>query len=314
MSSNKIIKRKLFKRYVNNFNLVASHFDFKDYEVPKDLYICPLCFKTYSEDDLKPDDRGNSLLTLEHNPLRSLGGKGEVLTCRDCNNKAGEQIDDNLFKFFSISGFLQFNPGTETKLQLMVGNKIYHNVKTRLGASKKIEFLFNEQDLEEIINNEEFIKKPDFQIKAFGHKKSLPEISLLKIAYLKAFSTLGYVFLYNRNLEQVTQQIMYPNKDILPKSWIFSDNLPEEHIGIHIIKSPSVLRAFLVVFSVHHNSIRKVYGVLLPGYSAPGISIYDSLSEWNGRIDLELEQIPCFDYISHPEDCIKALKLWFQYQ
>lgn len=35
-------------------------------------------------------------LTLEDAPPKSLGGKAHVLTCKECNNKAGQKIDYHL--------------------------------------------------------------------------------------------------------------------------------------------------------------------------------------------------------------------------
>jgi HNH endonuclease len=53
-----------------------------------DQYACPLCRTLWVEDAI---DAG--MVTLEHVPPASMGGKGIVLTCERCNSPAGGTID-----------------------------------------------------------------------------------------------------------------------------------------------------------------------------------------------------------------------------
>ena len=50
---------------------------------------CPLCMAGFTRDQASA---GRSV-TLEHVPPKSLGGQARCLTCRPCNARAGDTID-----------------------------------------------------------------------------------------------------------------------------------------------------------------------------------------------------------------------------
>ena len=78
--SKHIKKRELFERGVEAFEKITG----KSYG----LYVCPICAKGYDRHQLEA-----GTLTLEHVPPKSLGGKGIVLTCKNCNSTAGHSVD-----------------------------------------------------------------------------------------------------------------------------------------------------------------------------------------------------------------------------
>jgi HNH endonuclease len=51
-------------------------------------YGCPLCLRLFPRDQI---DR----LSLDHVPPESVGGKLKVLTCEECNNTAGAELDSH---------------------------------------------------------------------------------------------------------------------------------------------------------------------------------------------------------------------------
>jgi len=53
------------------------------------LYCCPLCIRGF------PTVRPNGL-SLEDVPPRSIGGKPLLLTCTECNNKHGTDVDSHI--------------------------------------------------------------------------------------------------------------------------------------------------------------------------------------------------------------------------
>lgn len=53
------------------------------------LYFCPICSQGYDEGSAISGEG----LTLEHIPPDSANGKPLLLTCRDCNSRAGQTID-----------------------------------------------------------------------------------------------------------------------------------------------------------------------------------------------------------------------------
>jgi hypothetical protein len=56
--------------------------------IARNVYLCPICAQEFPIDSVH-DGR----LTLEHVPPKAAGGKWLVLTCKECNSKAGHSID-----------------------------------------------------------------------------------------------------------------------------------------------------------------------------------------------------------------------------
>lgn len=60
-------------------------------------YACPLCAATEADGRARmkmyQKEHLGSLLTLEHVPPKHASGRPLVLTCRRCNNRAGDTID-----------------------------------------------------------------------------------------------------------------------------------------------------------------------------------------------------------------------------
>jgi hypothetical protein len=51
-------------------------------------YMCPLCLRIWTREALSL-----KLLTLDHVPPRSQGGRTVVLTCQECNNRSGHALE-----------------------------------------------------------------------------------------------------------------------------------------------------------------------------------------------------------------------------
>ena len=81
------------------------------------------------------------------------------------------------------------------------------------------------------------------------------EIALLRIGYLLAYATLGNGFLINGGLYKVREQILNPEKEILPKVYWIKHEFPAEHEGINIITLPGELRSFLIIFNLKTNTL-----------------------------------------------------------
>lgn len=58
-------------------------------------YVCPLCGVGYTELSLTLDP---PLLSLEDVPPKAVGGRPLVLTCRECNSRAGHTVDAALYR------------------------------------------------------------------------------------------------------------------------------------------------------------------------------------------------------------------------
>lgn len=87
-------------------------------------FVCPLCLRSFYENDPK-------VLTVEHVPAKALGGKGLLLTCKNCNSKAGHLLQGNQTERDRQAAFWEgaiptpFNISVETHFGTIRGTVTY---------------------------------------------------------------------------------------------------------------------------------------------------------------------------------------------
>ncbi|MBI2907926.1 MAG: hypothetical protein HYX92_09750 [Chloroflexi bacterium] len=79
-------------------------------------YICPLCMRGFL-----PAALDENVLTLEHVPPQALGGKRILLTCCECNNRAGRELDCEMQALDDILGFARGGMKRAVSAQLTMG-------------------------------------------------------------------------------------------------------------------------------------------------------------------------------------------------
>ena len=139
-------------------------------------------------------------------------------------------------------------------------------------------------------------------------------MALLRIGYLLAFATLGNGFLINGGLFKVREQIMNPDKNILPEIFWINREFNEETEGVNIVTFPKELRCFLVVFRLTTPSQSRQFAVILPGPSAPGLDVYDFINaERQTDTPGFMEHIPKQDYLRHKDSAFVSHWYWQKY-
>ena len=145
------------------------------------------------------------------------------------------------------------------------------------------------------------------------------EVALLRIAYLIAYAKLGNGFFINGGLYKIREQILNPDKDILPKVFWLNMDFPKEYEGINIITLPKELRSFLIVFNLKTSSQTRQFAIVLPGPSNPGTKVYDfildKLCSGDGTTfcKITIEKIPENDYIKKKNLAFGANFYWQEY-
>jgi hypothetical protein len=340
MSKNTNKKLGLFKLFSQNLEWVKEHQSIKFEPDFSNGIICPLCFEVFFEKDL--DDKLKNHLTLEDMPPKSLGGKPLALTCKSCNNKSGHELDVHLLKkllAIDVKSFLP-NSKAETTFELN-GNKVNGileidekgtlklNLQTNRSNPTQSSQFMNDMFLPRTIYNpifypkkifEDPYKSPTFQmqIKDTANERRA-EVALLRIGYLLAFATLGNGFLINSGLYKVREQILNPDKEILPRVFWLKYQFPQELEGINIISLPKELQSFLVVFNLKTASQTRQIAIVLPGASAPSIKVYDYILEklcvGDGTTfqNCMLEHIPQKNYLEKKELTFAGNMYWQEY-
>ncbi|SDY11500.1 HNH endonuclease [Lutibacter oricola] len=328
-------KRELiFKIYSDNFQSIVDNTDLKK-TYDKDYgYYCPLCSEHFNKQNL--DDK---TLTLEHNPPKSLGGKGSILTCKKCNSKSGHSIDVELLNALETLDNYSFKPNSEfrtkfhnestgdkgvnAKIKIDNEGKFIINVDSKNNNPKISEKFFNSAS--QTYHNPMFttdLKNIGWQKKlSFNFPKPEPlnekilAISLLKIAYLLAFEKLGYIFLFSKNMQIIRQQLDNPDKEIIKRPFWIKYDFPDDNLGVNIITKPRELRAFLIIFDLKTNSDKYRFAIVLPSLGENDDKIYDILPEQltNGKgfINCELNNYINSNYdIKKVQETFKLVRYW----
>jgi hypothetical protein len=303
------LSTRMFDELSENWQLVRSRLGDELVVEPdfNDGFVCPICFKLFSRDQI-------AALSREHVPPKRLGGEPITLTCRLCNNVAGYELEHHLLK---KADFDAFNAGPSERT---LRGQATVNKNTTLPIS----FLWTDQNTWGLVPPDEVIRNNPKQIDQFTRQINAPQpsidlslpgwnlkkadISILKAAYLIAFSNLGYIFALNPNIHQLRQQILEPDQPIWTEKSYVEINFPDEMSGINILTHPRELRSFLVVFDTVKDGYTHRYGVFLPGYSEPGLDIYDTLREFNGKdIDFKAKTFLSMPMNDYP---LRAYEVW----
>ena len=293
-------REKIFNIYSQNLEWVKQHHQIRFEPDFEQGVLCPLCMEVFFRDDL--DITKKNFLTLEDVPPVSLGGKPLILTCKECNSKSGHKLDANLLNILLEADSKLFLPNSETLSTFEIdGNIINGKIKIDGDGKFLIDFQTNNSNpkskdgfknglfYSETTYNPIFYpnikyttrfrsKKIKMKFKKNSDERRA-EIALLRIAYLYAYSKLGNGFLINNNLKKVREQILNPDKFILPKVFWIKYEFPEDCQGINIITLPRKLQCFLIIFRLKTKSKSRQYSIALPGPSEISFNIYENLEE-----------------------------------
>ncbi len=163
--------------------------------------------------------------------------------------------------------------------------------------------------LEHLENNN--LQEAKFNLNPYKNRNA--EVALLRIAYLIAYCTFGNGFLFNENLGLVREQIQKPNKEILPSLGLIKDDFSKIMTGIYLVTEPKEMQSFLVLFELTSNRTTK-HGVMLPGPSGPGLSIYALLERQPGSSGIKYHavRIPDQDYLKKQSLKFASMRFWNQ--
>jgi hypothetical protein len=325
MNKKEDLRLKLFQTYSTNLKMVTKKMDWRlgfeneqgIIEEPTDPYICPICYKLFVKESLEQNNLNP--LTLEHVPPEKLGGKPITLTCKNCNNKlGGDKLDSKLIWHQEIEPFLKGKPNSHIKAYYEINKRTKAKGRLTYIDKNKFGISFNpktnpnlKEELDYLIKNwdKTTIK---FSFQGPNQKKVL--LALLRVAFLKMFSTFGYGYFFNTSSRIISNQLFEQDKDLIPDFGIPNfDNLPPNFNGIHIITSPKEVRSFLVIFDVSIAGDKKTYSVLIPGPDKDCLSLYSKFKE-KKKYQLELTPIPLVDYLTDERNIFAYTEMWNEFK
>ena len=244
-------KTTLFDHGVEAFQLARA--------TAPECYPCPICLRGF------PTPSG---LTIDHFPPRSQGGKSVVLTCAECNNRAGHELEADIKPAESLYDF-----ATSTMAEPVNGEVTIDGLTLNasiLGSDGNITVAgipeLNDPDMTRAVT-ERLEKRSnegtwqDMEIKlSFGrHRPKNALAAWLRSAYLAVFAAWGFSYILRSQLNAVREQIRDPESQAL-RVFGFTMQKPEfDEPHISLIKRPESLAGHLAVIMGRHV-------IYLPGY------------------------------------------------
>lgn len=251
------------------------------------LYFCPVCMSGYEESSIAA-----GLLTLEHVPPKSAGGRGIALTCRSCNNSAGHTIDAAVGLRTELERFrdLLLHGTGELPVDAVLNIAgVRANVRLRIdeSGSTVIELLKHSNDPQVLKQIGEQLERGSTQAVSPVEEMTVTaraeyhirraKVGDLRTAYLAAFASFGYRYAFHSRLNCVREQILAPDSTTI-RSWSIGLNtttLPMQRLAV-LRNPPAVV--------VQNGQV----GVFLPWINGPDdfYAHLDALYTPNERLNL----------------------------
>lgn len=258
-------------RRVAWFDLGAKALQFLEPRAP-DCYVCPLCIRAFTRNAV-----ATRVLTTEHVPPESLGGRRLVLTCQDCNSRAGAEVDSQMLALEQIYNFAAGTMRIPMRARLKVGGETL-NIETLATAKSVLAFVLpRNNDPRRLASAEAELARLAEEGQGYQGQMTFYEdvryrpalVGWLRAAYLAAFAALGYRYILRRELEIVRAQLADTTRDVLQVFSVTVPTAPSNERRILVVEQPEWLRSLSVQMGRHV--------VFLPGFPATP-DLYESLA------------------------------------
>jgi hypothetical protein len=165
--------------------------------------ICPLCWLETPYDQL----------TLDHTVPRKVGGTLETLTCVNCNNNQGSDLDSNLVQYQKVTDALQGHGTLRTRLDIN-GHELIANLEW--GEKSKNFYVVEKAtnpaacagSRQEIVSG----KVSAFNFTTFlGYSRDNFNRAVVRAAYLVLFQRFGYGYARHDTVQMIRRRIADPS-------------------------------------------------------------------------------------------------------
>jgi hypothetical protein len=246
--------------------LVADRLGIREVPTHEEYYACPCCLMGYNRAAVLAH-----VLTEEHVPAEVVGGRGLLLTCKDCNSNAGRDFDaaagtrlkaDNFARGTVDGQVLRVTAYTDgiplrgtiqwTKEGIQIFGVPEQNHPEEMAAHFAALHAYAESG--DPRPNHSFTVQTKYD-------EARARISWIRSAYLAAFAALGWSYIFRPIMEPYRRQMLEPATKIIPTHIARDVNVPADTRCIRIITEPDELRCVAVTMGEHT--------VFLPG--PPGL-------------------------------------------
>ena len=241
-------------------------------------YVCPQCLVPY---DPEEELNGKGVLTREHVPPRSLGGKRLALTCDSCNSALGGNLDSHmrleadLYDFHrgvlaEIEATLRTTSGSiPIHLSCVDGTMVAKGVKDATHADN---YVGVEHDFVVGAMGENW-QNFQFHVEFNQYSPERAAVGWLRVAYLAFFAALGYRFVLRKELDVVRAKIRDPLGCELRNFRLSSSEFCSEPQLLRV-EAPDRFRSYLLRYRNH--------SIFLPRYGDG--TLYERLAGYEGGV------------------------------
>lgn len=266
-------------------------------------YICPICLRRFTVSQI-------SDLSLEDAPQASLGGRKIAITCKECNNTSGHNIDIHLANFLKRLDEIDFIEGSNRRIKIMNDKRVI-NADLEVGPNQELKVLLPKK-----INNPEWFQEHiantnegdiiDITNQHIDLDLKKVSTAILKNAYIILFSQFGYTFLLDKHYDRIRNQILNPIKYIAPDLWTRQSIKVKD--GIYL-SYDNRYRGFFVVYSCKYKTVRShKFCCFIPAPLMPYESAYYYFKEYEPNTPIHMQNLSG-DFITD----IKSIKSIYQW-
>ena len=209
-------------------------------------YGCPMCLRAAPVPEA---------FTIEDVPPASVGGKPLVLTCRECNSKAGYEIDVHVHKGQMPRSFLR---GEDMKAAKDFGLRIGDaTVPVGLATSEGAVSLIGHpragapEDRDAVTERfreavTEGLTDWEFHLDFPAYSQKKERVGWLRAAYLVAFAKLGYAYILRPELRVVRKQLWNPDDEEISGYLSWDLQSPSDARRLLLVERPPEMRSLAV--------------------------------------------------------------------
>jgi hypothetical protein len=242
------------KRQLKHFRRGVEAFRALELPLPS-LYVCPLCVRGITEEYIAE-------LTREHVPPASLGGQRLVLTCHECNNRAGgkEGVDTHARRGEDRLDLVTRTLNGERRARFGVGTTSMNvRIRTEKSHVEIVGMAGPPGEVDSVMDAFlRMAKKPSSERVplsiTFSHGRYMrgrQEVSWLRAAYLAAFAAFGYRYIFRELLQSVRKQIENPDAELIADFHMWHPTKEPSERSMVLVTRPTWVQGVAVTMSRH---------------------------------------------------------------
>ncbi len=221
-------------------------------------YVCPNCLKLF-----QCRDSSDRFLSLDHVPPRRLGGRLEILTCTQCNSRAGHLLEAKMKAMEDVLDFFRGTMEESRTVRFVVGR---YSLKAEVRSENSVIRVHglprNNKPSDQQAVIDEFNRLADsgghptdsrLRIVFLGGGLSFKQVQIgwLRAGYLAVFAVLGYGYVLQPPLALVRKQLDEPTNMIIPKFYAHCGRANRNERRIVIVNEPAEFRSIAVQMGRH---------------------------------------------------------------